>query len=149
MSPAEAQQAYLDILDLYNEIKEIPDPYVRAIQHKLVFEGLEGRALTPEQAAEEVARDQAENGRFGEYLETLSEEDQSVAMQLRFATMTYGPDHQCVKDLEARLRHEQVVEPSPPTAPAPPVYEPPLPMLEGPKLHAAAWGQLGKEGYDR
>jgi hypothetical protein len=149
MSPAEAQHAYQDIVDLYNEIMKIPDPYVRAIQHKLVFEGLEGRALTPEQATEEVARDQAENDAFGEYLETLSEEDQSVAMQLRFAIMTYGPDHPHVKNLEAQLRHEQVVEPSPPTAPAPPVYEPPLPMLEGPKLHAAAWGQLGRQGYDR
>jgi hypothetical protein len=148
MTIGEAQQAYLDILDLYNEIMEIPDPYVRAIQHKLVFEGLAGRVLTPEQAAEEVEQDQAEDDKFGEYLDTLPEADQEIALALRYAKTIYPPDHSHVKDLEAQLRHEQTVEPSPPTAPAPPISEPPLLMLEGPKLREAAWEQLRRTSDD-
>jgi hypothetical protein len=149
MGPEEAQRCYEEILEVFDDIEMIPDPYTRAIQHKMVSEGLVGRALTLEQAADEVAQDQARDDEFGEWLESLPEGDQSVAMALRFALMTYGPNHPHVKNLEAQLRHEQVVEPSSSTAPAPPVSEPPLPMLEGPKLREAAWKQLGRTRCDR
>jgi len=148
MSVEEAQQCYQEILEVYNEIEMIPDPYTRAIQHKMVSEGLGGRALTPEQAAIEVEQDQAGDDAFGGYLETLPESDHDTAMALRFALTIYPPDHPHVRDLEMQLRHEQVIEPKSEPSPAPPVSEPPPPLLEGPKLREAAWAQLGRKGDD-